>query len=144
MYRIIWLTGQSGAGKTTLAKRIQKEWPCVILDGDEMRDSISLGVGFSPKDRADHNYRVARLARELCKQTNVVVSVIAPIKNVRETILRNHSNIKFVYVKRTLPKRDGHFYEKSSEYLILNHDRLSIEQSFDVLKKSILREDYII
>ena len=74
--RIIWLTGESGAGKTTLAKRLQEDWPCIILDGNEMRASISEGAGFSTDDRAEHNFRVARLARVLSKQMNVVVAVI--------------------------------------------------------------------
>ena len=61
MGRIIWFTGQSGAGKTTVAREIHKQWDCILLDGDEMRDSISLGAGFSREDRREHNLRVASI-----------------------------------------------------------------------------------
>ena len=134
-YKIIWLTGPSGAGKTTLAKRLQKDWPCIRLDGNEMRDSISLGAGFSPKDRAEHNYKVAGLARELNRQTNIIVSVIAPLKDVRWTITKNYPCIQFVYIKRVVPEREGHFYEEPDNYLTLNHDKLSIEASCAELKR---------
>lgn len=130
---IVWLTGQSGSGKTTLAKALQKEWPCIILDGNEMRNSISVGAGFSREDRAEHNYRVARLAKELSKQTNVAVSVIAPIRNTRDAISCD-IDVKWIYIKRTLPEREGHFYEESEEYFTLDHDKLSIKESFKELK----------
>jgi len=85
---IVWLTGPSGSGKTTLAKALKEKlrnW--VILDGDEMRDSISVGTGFSEKERTEHNLRVARLASTLEKQGfNVLVSVIAPFKELREKV----------------------------------------------------------
>jgi len=85
---IVWLTGPSGSGKTTLAKALKEKlrnW--VILDGDEMRDSISVGAGFSEKERTEHNLRVARLASTLEKQGfNVLVSVIAPFKELREKV----------------------------------------------------------
>jgi len=112
--RIIWFTGTSKAGKTTLARLLQKEWPCIILDGDEMRDSVSLDTGFSREDRREHNFRVARLARELVKQMNVVVSVIAPMREVREEISRI-CNPQWVYICNTILEgahRDGHFYER--------------------------------
>ncbi len=135
--RIIWLTGESGSGKTTLARRLQKDWPCIILDGDEMRDSISVGAGFSPEARAEHNFRVARLAKELVKQMNVVVSVIAPLRDVRDAITRD-TDVQWVYIKRTLPEREGHFYEEpSAAWLMLDHDKLSIEQSVEQLKQFI-------
>jgi len=85
---IIWLTGASGAGKTTLAKALVKKlrnW--IILDGDDMRDSISVGAGFDEKDRTEHNLRVARLAKVLEKQgSNILVSVIAPFPDLREKV----------------------------------------------------------
>jgi len=85
---IIWLTGQSGSGKTTLAGAIKELLgSVVILDGDEMRESIST-EGFSREDRHAHNLRVARLAQVLSKQSIVVVSVIAPFSQTRSEIDR--------------------------------------------------------
>src|SRR3990167_4308420 len=80
---IVWLTGQSGAGKTTLARDLQEKLGAVVLDGDEMRKSISEGLGFSKDDRETHNLRVARLAKVLSKKSIVVVSVIAPFRKTR-------------------------------------------------------------
>lgn len=83
----IWLTGNSGAGKTTTAKEIQKELGGVVLDGDDMRWSISESAGFELKDRYEHNMRVARLARVLRDQgVQVVVSVIAPHPEIRKRV----------------------------------------------------------
>lgn len=83
---IIWLTGQSGSGKTTLAQFIRSSLEtAVILDGDEMRESIST-EGFSREDRQAHNLRVARLAQVLSKQSPVIVSVIAPFAATRREI----------------------------------------------------------
>jgi adenylylsulfate kinase-like enzyme len=134
MNNIYWLTGTSGAGKTTIAKHLQKELDCIILDGDEMRASISLGAGFSREDRKEHNYRVARLAKILAKQKTVLVAVIAPMKEVRKEIDKICNPI-WVYIKRTLPEREGHFYESSEEYFTLDHDKLNIEQSCNKLKQ---------
>ena len=138
MYKVIWLTGKSGAGKTTLAKLLQLVWtPCVCLDGDEMRDSISLGAGFSRDDRDSHNLRVARLARVLSRQMNVVVSVISPVAKTRQTIDMNYPMITFVYLKRTLADKEGHFYEEPIDYPTVHQDRLSITDSLKKLKQII-------
>lgn len=94
---VIWLTGNTGAGKTTLAYGAQRHFLAlhssplrhriIVLDGDEMRASISVGATLSPEDRRAHNLRVARLASVLQSQGFlVIVAVIAPFAAVRREI----------------------------------------------------------
>jgi len=140
-HRIVWLTGQSGSGKTTVAKALQEQADFVILDGDEMRASISVDEGFSREDRARHNNRVCRLAAVLAEQKMVVVSVIAPMREVRQSITET-LNPTWVYVKRTMPEREGHFYEEpeEGEYFTLDHDVLSVEESVEALRTHLFGE----
>lgn len=130
---IIWLTGQSGAGKSALAEKLQASIGGIILDGDSMRASISLNAGFSRKDRREHNLRVARLASVLSEQCHVIVSVIAPMVGVRNMIDLICKPF-WVYVKRTLPEREGHFYEEPpndypNDYFVVDHDVLPVSAS---------------
>ncbi len=87
--RIIWLTGNVGAGKTSLAYLLKERLNAVVLDGDELRGTISLDLGFSRGDRDEHNMRVAGLAEILNRQgMNVVVAVIAPFRDTRRKITK--------------------------------------------------------
>jgi adenylylsulfate kinase len=96
---IVWLTGNSGAGKTTLARWLSNIRKAVILDGDEMRESISSDLGLSAEDRRTHNIRVAKLAKILSDQGHyVIVSLICPYENLREEV-RKITNCIFVYIK---------------------------------------------
>ena len=76
---IIWVRGERGVGKTTLAKTLQKKMGGVFLDGDEMRASISKDLGYEEKDRMENNLRIARLAKILHEQGHdVIVATICP------------------------------------------------------------------
>jgi adenylylsulfate kinase-like enzyme len=78
---IWWIYGQSGAGKTTLAKHIGG----VHLDGDEMRKCWHLG--FSEEDRRENNLRIAKIAKMLSDQGHtVVVSTICPYEDLRKEV----------------------------------------------------------
>ena len=83
---ITWIYGESGAGKTTLAKNLLSN-KTIHLDGDDMRESISKGLGFSNEDRLENNLRIARLAKVLDRQGfDVVVSTICPTPEMRQQV----------------------------------------------------------
>lgn len=138
----IWLTGNSGAGKTTTAKEIQKELGGIILDGDDMRWSISESAGFSMKDRYEHNMRVARLARVLRDQgQQVIVSVIAPHPEIRKRVDKVlspkwfwlHSDQRS-YGDR--PYVDPSAMEGDPSTVLIDTDRLTPRQAAQVIIKA--------
>ncbi|MGA7123503.1 MAG: adenylyl-sulfate kinase, partial [Polyangiaceae bacterium] len=85
---VLWLTGLSGAGKTTLADaleaRLRAEGQRVeVLDGDRVRVHLSKGLGFSREDRDVHVMRLAYVAHLLAR--NGVIAIVAAISPFRET-----------------------------------------------------------
>lgn len=89
---IIWFTGISGAGKTTLARLLEVELTdsghrVTVLDGDELRAKLSRDLGFSKTDRDTHIRRVGSLAREAARSGAwVLAAVISPYRAVRDEI----------------------------------------------------------
>lgn len=74
--RVIWITGLSGAGKTTLAKRLQQLLPppCLLLDGDELRSALSLfHCGYERSERLKMAGTYSRLCQLAASQGQTVV-----------------------------------------------------------------------
>jgi len=94
---MIWITGNSGAGKTTLAEKLFEMIPnSIVLDGNTLRD-IWIGLGFSELDRREQSFRTVKLATYLERQGyNVIVSVICPYKDLRKTL---DDNFKIFWIK---------------------------------------------
>ena len=64
---VIWLTGLSASGKSTLAMRLEEcllalGYACYTLDGDNVRHGLNANLGFSPEDRAENIRRVGEVA----------------------------------------------------------------------------------
>ncbi|MEU9434793.1 adenylyl-sulfate kinase [Streptomyces sp. NPDC048252] len=92
----VWLTGLPSAGKTTiayeLAGRLREEGHRVeVLDGDEIREFISAGLGFSREDRHINVQRIGFLAELLARNgVKALVPVIAPYTDSREAVRKRH------------------------------------------------------
>ncbi|MFF8841717.1 adenylyl-sulfate kinase [Streptomyces sp. NPDC015127] len=101
----IWLTGLPSAGKTTiaheLAGRLRAEGKRVeLLDGDEIREFLSAGLGFSREDRHINVQRIGFVA-ELLASNGVLalVPVIAPYADSREAVRKRHQQEGTAYVE---------------------------------------------
>lgn len=87
---VVWLTGPSGAGKTTIARELEVELRdrglmIGMLDGDDLREGLCSGLGFSDADRAENIRRAAAVARLMTRSgLIVIVSLISPFRAGRE------------------------------------------------------------
>src|SRR5882672_2471544 len=88
----LWLTGLSGAGKTTLAALLATELSArsvntEVLDGDEVRTNLSKGLGFSKEDRDTNIRRIGYVCRLLSRNgVGAVSAAISPYRAVRDEV----------------------------------------------------------
>ncbi len=167
---IIWLTGLSGSGKSTIAKEIEKKlflknYNVFVLDGDNLRMGLNRGLGFATEDRKENIRRTAEVAKLLTQAGFIViVSLISPYISERKKARDIRSEIfKEIFVKASInecKKRDvKSLYSKaingeiknftgiSSPYedpknpdLILNTEKESVEESVNKLENFIIKE----
>lgn len=104
---VIWLTGLSGAGKTTIANKLANQLRTdnckpILLDGELMR-TILQEQGYDELSRKEYNRVIARLASylQLCGHT-VIVALISPYKKIRDEAREICHNFMEVYVATDL------------------------------------------
>jgi len=156
----VWITGISGAGKTTLANNINailnsSQYASVILDGDEIRKKMNQDLGFSIKDRDENIRRIACMSELLSHQNLItIVSVISPIKNQRayakdvygedfnEVYLKAdldqciEKDVKGLY-KRALDQKNSEFTALTSPYEEPENPDLMIDVSVNNAKQAL-------
>src|SRR3712207_2634863 len=87
---VLWFTGLSGSGKTTIAHEVEAKLldagvPVEILDGDVVRENLSKGLGFSEEDRDTNIRRIAFVAHLLQRNgVFVITAAISPYRSIRE------------------------------------------------------------
>jgi adenylyl-sulfate kinase len=104
----LWLTGLSGAGKSTLATAVGRELSrqgigVEVLDGDEVRQNLSKGLGFSREDRDTNIRRIGYVAKLLTRNgVAVIAAAISPYRDVRDEVRREVGAFVEVHVKASL------------------------------------------
>ncbi len=111
----LWFTGMSGSGKSTLSRLVEQRLregggKVELLDGDEVREYLSKGLGFSKQDR-DTNIRRIGFVCELLSRNGVVAiaAAISPYRAVREEVRARIANFVEVYMEcpvEVLAERD--------------------------------------
>jgi adenylylsulfate kinase len=159
---VIWLTGPSGAGKTTLAEALGKKldemgYEVEILDGDGIRSKLYPDLGFSKEEREMHNRVVIEMAKLLARNGIItIVSIISPFKSTREYARREIGRFVEVYLKcsreelirrdpkglyaramrgeiKNLTGYDGVYEEPENPDVLLETDKISVEEEVSIL-----------
>ena len=169
---VIWLTGIPGSGKTTLALELQKFYqqknlPVEILDGDEIRKTLSKDLGFSPEDRKEHNRRVIFVAQILAKNgVTTIIPLISPYRETRANARKEIPNFVEVWVKASVDeckKRDpkglykkalageiknltglqAPYEEPENAELVLDTEKHSVEESTELITSTLKKLGYL-
>jgi len=134
---LIWFTGLSASGKSTIAHRVEKElfdlgYKTYVLDGDNIRHGLNAGLGFSPEDRRENIRRIGEVSKLMADAGIIVLAAfVSPCREDREQIRRHFDGDNFmeVYVRCSLPeceKRDPKgFYRKARAGIIGNYTGIS-------------------
>jgi len=100
---VVWITGLPCSGKTTLANVLasllrHRGLPVDVLDGDELRKSLSADLGFSSQDRREQVRRVTFVSKLLMRNgINVIVPIISPYRDSRDAARTELSRFVEVY-----------------------------------------------
>ena len=101
---VLWLTGLSGAGKSTTANAVEQRLHALgrhsyVLDGDNLRHGLTRDLGFTPADRVENVRRIAEVARLFVDAGLIVlVSVISPFRDEREMARRMMDAGEFIEI----------------------------------------------
>lgn len=106
----IWITGLSGSGKTTLANTLHKALlnsgiKSIILDGDQIRETVNKDLKFSLADREENNRRVAEMAKLINDSGLIVIcALISPTNRIRQFAkeIIGADNFCLVYVNTSI------------------------------------------
>lgn len=120
---VLWLTGLSGAGKSTIAMALEQElfrrgFQVFVLDGDNVRRGLSANLGFAPEDRAENIRRIGEVAALFAESGQLVITAfISPYRSdrarAREALMKslptdaNGGGFHEIYVKADLATCEG-------------------------------------
>jgi adenylyl-sulfate kinase len=168
----LWFTGLPCSGKSTLARHIEailleRGMNVEVLDGDEVREHLSKGLGYSKADRDTNIRRIGYVAKLLSRNGVVAIgAAISPYKAIRDEVRAWHDRFVEVYVKApidALKERDvkgmykkalageiKHFTGVDDPYeppenpeVIVETDKESVDESVNKIVRTLELMNYI-
>lgn len=106
---VIWLTGLSGSGKSTIAREAERRLVAMgrlarVLDGDNLRQGLNRDLGFSPQDRAENIRRAGEVAMLLADAGLIVLcAFISPYEADRDAVRERFATGRFLEVHVSAP-----------------------------------------
>ena len=168
---IIWLTGLSGSGKSTIANKLEVElykrgYLTYLLDGDNIRHGLNKDLGFDDKSRVENIRRIAEVAKLFLDAGIITISAfISPFKNERKLVRELTKDFIEVFVdtpieecikrdpkglyKKALNKEIKNFtgidspYEKPDNPEIILSYKNSVEENVNKLISYLIQKGYI-
>ena len=153
---VIWLIGISGAGKTTIGRRLETHFEklgkkCYVLDGDEVRDLFDRDLGYSDADR-EANIKRIMLGAYLLDRNDIIgiICNIGPLEHLRQLARRKIAWYNEIYLKKDMQVRmqndvkgmyrenlgrteivgiDAAFDEPRTPDLTLEVDKMTVDES---------------
>ena len=101
----VWLTGLSGAGKSTIARSLETMLvsagrAAYVLDGDNLRHGLSSDLGFSASDRNENVRRVGEVAALFADASVVaIVAMISPYRAARDQVRERHQSLGLAFLE---------------------------------------------
>ena len=141
---VVWITGLSGAGKTTIARHLEKKlfdegYSSKILDGDVLRSGINADLAFSDNDRKENIRRTAEIAKIFADTGFItIVSLITPKEEFRDLARQiiGEEDFHLIYVEASLSeceRRDVKgLYAKARKGEIKDFTGISVGNGFEV------------
>lgn len=157
---IIWLIGISGAGKTTIGRRLEQHFndikkKCYLLDGDEVRDLFDRDLGYSDADREANIKRIILGAYLLdCNDIIGIICNIGPLEHLRQLSRKKIAGYNEIYLKKDLHISmkndvkgvyadnmgktqivgiDATFDEPQTPDLVLEVDKMSVDETYQTV-----------
>ena len=138
---ILWFTGLSGAGKTTLALELEqalfaKGWQAYVLDGDNVRHGLSSDLAFSPADRTENIRRIGEVAGLFADAGFIVLTEVYLEADVEACEKRDPKGLYVKARRGEIPEFTGisaPYEVPEKPELVIDTEALDVPQSRDML-----------
>ena len=147
---LFWITGLSGSGKTTIAKKVKKDiekkyGPTLLINGDDLRKFFLLN-GFSKNNRLENAYKFSKLFKLITNQNiNIIFATVGMMHKIRKIFKKTVKNFFIIYIKSDVKiikqKKQKKMYFKFRENIVGVDIKPEFPKNPDIMITNYLNRD---